>query len=169
MQLAEKRDVMTDEDGSNDKTTVVSSDGSKAPPAASLTASLIQRGYETWRDEDAEPHERQTMPDAAPEAVSETSPEAAPETSPEAAPEALEEPVGARAQQAILEEAFAEPAPAVAVPPIERAEFQSARDSAANWRLRSGPSAGFWERLIRDVSIFTIFFAVLVFAILQTM
>jgi hypothetical protein len=101
------------------------------------------------------------MPDAAPEAVS--------ETSPEAAPEALEEPVGARAQQAILEEAFAEPAPAVAVPPIERAEFQSARDSAANWRLRSGPSAGFWERLIRDVSIFTIFFAVLVFAILQTM
>ncbi len=154
---------MTDGDGSNDKATVAPNDDSKAPPAASLTASLIQRGHETWRDEDDEPFEQP----ATPEAVRE--PEPAREASPEAAPEPLEEPVGARARQAILEEAFAEPAPAVAASPIERAEFQSARDSAANWRLRSGPSAGFWERLIRDASIFTIFFAVLVFVILQTM
>ena len=91
-----------------------------------------------------------------------------PEAVPEVGPEAAEEPVDARAQQTILEEAFTEPAPAAAAPPIERSEFQSARDSAARWRLRSGPSAGFWERVIKDVSIFTIFFAVLMFAILQT-
>ncbi len=151
MHLAEKSDDMTDEDRANEKASAASKDGSKTPPAASLTASLIQRGHESWRDEDAEPFEPQATPELAPE------------------PHPSEEPVGARAQQALLEEAFTAPAPAVATAPIERAEFQSARDSAAHWRLRSGPSAGFWERLIKDVSIFTIFFAVLVFAILQTM
>ena len=79
------------------------------------------------------------------------------------------EPIGARAQQAILEETFAAPEPVAVTPPIERSEFQSARDSAANWRLLNGPPAGFWERVIRDVSIFTIVFAALVFVILQTM
>ena len=84
-------------------------------------------------------------------------------------PAVSEEPVGARAQQALLEEAFADPEPVDATSPIERSEFQSARDSAAGWSSRNSPSASFWERVVKDVSIFTIVFAVLVFAILQTM
>lgn len=153
MHLAEKSDDMTDEDRANQKAPGAPKDASKTPPAASLTAALIQRGHEARYEEEVEPIAPSTMPEATPESQ----------------PHHAEQPAGARAQQAILEEAFADPTPAVATAPIERAEFQSARDSAAHWRLRSGPSAGFWERLIKDVSIFTIFFAVLVFAILQTM
>lgn len=50
-----------------------------------------------------------------------------------------------------------------------RAEFRSARAGAAHWSLRGGPSPAFWGRAIKDASIFTICFAVLVFAILQTL
>ena len=148
-QLADKRDDMTDQEPPNDKTVAEHTDGSKAPPAASLTASLIHRDQTNWHDDEVEPVEQ-------------------PATR-EVVPEAAEEPVDARAQQAILEEVFVEPAAAPPAPPIERSEFQSARDSATRWRLRSGPSSVFWERVIKDVSIFTIFFAVLMFAILQAM
>jgi hypothetical protein len=126
-------------------------DGGSAPPAASLTAALIQRSKSDWRGAET----------ATPELQAE--------------PEVLEEAVGARAQQAVLEEAFAEeevfaePEPVVVAAPVERYEFQSVRESAAEWHLFRAPSAGFWDRLMKDVSIFTIFFAVLVFVILQIM
>jgi hypothetical protein len=164
MQLADKRDDMSDQKPSNDRAGAEPTDDSKTPPPASLTASLIHRGQTNWHDDEVEPVEQPAIPEAG----SEAGPEAGSEAGPEAGPEAAEEPADARAQQAILEEAFVEPAAAPSAPPIERSEFQSARDSATRWRLRSGPSSVFWERMIKDVSIFTIFFAVLMFAILQT-
>lgn len=51
--------------------------------------------------------------------------------------------------------------------PIERTEFRSVRESAAEWTLIRTPSIGFWDRFMRDASIFVIFFAVLVFVVLQ--
>ena len=195
MRLAEKRDDIADEDESGGKAPAVGDDKSKAPPAASLTSAVFQRRQETSRGVQVESLDLQAIPEA---------------------PEA---PVGARAQQAILEQAFSEPEftelelaapelaepelaapelaeselaeselaepalaapefvepelvepePVAVTPPIARTEFQSARDSAAHWSLRRSPFAGFWDRFFKDVSIFTIFFAVLVFVILQTM
>jgi len=78
-------------------------------------------------------------------------------------------PVGARARQAILEQAFAEQPQDGAPAMLDRAELQGARDAAAQWSNRSGLPAYFWERLARDVSIFTIVFAALVLVILQAM
>lgn len=149
MRLAEKRDDMTDDVAPVSKVPAADAEGSGSPPAASLTADLIQRRQDSSRGAPADPPEHQATPEVS---------------------EVLDdEPAGARVQQAILEKAFAEPEPVEALPPIERSEFQSARDSAAHWSLRGGPSAAFWDRVIKDVSIFTIFFAVLVFVILQTM
>jgi len=148
MRLAEKWGDMTGEDTLDGRVLEVSTDGSQASPAASLTAGLIQRGKEGWRGADI----------AGKEAPGR-----------QAVPEAAEESVGARAQQAVLEEAFAEPEPVTVTSPIERFEFQSVRDSAADWNLFRAPSASFWDRFLKDVSIFTIFFAVLVFVILQIM
>ena len=161
-QLAEKSDDMSDQEPSNEKVAASRSGGAKAPPAASLTALSVRRGHAEQREDAAEFDAPPATPEPAPE------PEPVSEPAPELAPEPEGAPVDARAQQAILEDAFVEPV-AVAAPPIERAELQSARDAAAKWRLRRSPSVGFWERVIKDASIFTIFFAVLVFAILQTM
>ena len=143
MRLAEKREDMTDEDASEGRVQEGSTDDPQISPAASLSASLIQRGKDGWRGVET-----------AVRGV-------------KAAPEGPEEPVGARAQQAVLEEKFAEPGSVSALPAIDRAEFQSVRESAAEWNLFRGPSTGFWDRFLKDVSIFTIFFAVLVFLILQ--
>ncbi len=172
MRLAEKRDVMTDEDTPDCNDLVVRADKPKAPPAASLTAELIQRGQDSGHDEQVEPIEHQAVSQVIEQQPmpQETELELMLEEAEyKNLPAVSEEPVGARAQQALLEEAFADPEPVAATSPIERSEFQSARDSAAGWSSRNSPSASFWERVVKDVSIFTIVFAVLVFAILQTM
>ena len=88
--------------------------------------------------------------------------------------DALDSPIGARAQQAFLEKAFVDLdtvdiEPLEPAAPIDRAEFESARNSATKWRLRRSASSTYWERMIRDVSIFTIVFALLLLGILQTM
>lgn len=153
MRLAEKLDDVTGEgalvdrmlEGSAEGSAEGSNDGSQASPAAALSAVLIQRGKDGWRGAGAEASEHQ------------------------ARPEGPGEPVGARAQQAVLEGVFPEPEPVTATPPIDRAEFQSVREAAAEWHLFRAPSASFWDQLLKDVSIFTIFFAVLVFVILQIM
>lgn len=149
MRLAEKLDDVTGEGALVDRmlegSAEGSNDGSQASPAAALSAVLIQRGKDGWRGAGAEASEHQ------------------------ARPEGPGEPVGARAQQAVLEEVFPEPEPVTATPPIDRAEFQSVREAAAEWHLFRAPSASFWDQLLKDVSIFTIFFAVLVFVILQIM
>lgn len=145
MRLAEKWDDMTGEDAMAGRVLEGSTDGPQASPAAALTAGLIQRGKDGWRGADTGAGERQAAPEGRPESV------------------------GARAQQTALEEAFAEPEPVTALPAIDHAEFQSVRDAAAEWHLFRAPSAGFWDRFLKDVSIFTIFFAVLVFVILQIM
>jgi hypothetical protein len=142
MRLAEKWDDMTDEDAPVGQVLEVSADGSQASPAAALTAGLIQRGKNGCLGAGAEASAQQPGP---------------------------EEPIGARAQQAVLEEVFAEPEPVTATPAIDHAEFQSVREAAAEWHLFRAPSASFWDRFLKDVSIFTIFFAVLVFVILQIM
>lgn len=121
-------------------------DGVQASPAAALSAGLILRGKkDVWRGVDTTVRGLQTASEGRPE------------------------PAGARAQQTVLEEAFAEPEPVSALPIIDHAEFQSVREAAAEWHLFRAPSASFWERFLKDVSIFTIFFAVLVFVILQIM
>lgn len=145
MQLAQKWDDLTGDGALAGRALEGSTDGAQASPAAALTAGLIQRGKDGWRGADAEAPEQQVVP------------------------EVLDEPVGARPQQAVLEEMFAEPEPVTALPAIDRAEFQSVREAAAEWHLFRAPSAGFWDRFLKDVSIFTIFFAVLVFVILQIM
>lgn len=146
MRLAEKRDDMTDEISPDSATPTGPADDCGVPPAASLTAGLIQRGRDGWRRANSEPTEHR------------------------AATAAPEEPVvGARAQQAVLEEAFPAREPVAAIAAIDRSDFQSVREAAAEWHLFRAPAAGFWDRLMRDVSIFTIFFAVLVFVILQIM
>lgn len=78
-------------------------------------------------------------------------------------------PIGARAQQAILEQAFAEESPRDGSPTLDRAGLQGAREAAAQWNERPSLPPYFWERLARDASIFIIVFALLVFAILQAM
>ena len=168
MQLAKKQDEMDKKNPPHSKALVVYTDRPKAPPAASLSSASVQRGKDSWGGFQVEQIEQQVMQEAShlPEepVVARVQPAVL-----EQAPEVLEEPVGARAQQAVLEQAFEEPEPVVVTSPIDRSEFQSTRDSAAHWSLRSRPLGSYWERVIRDVSIFTIFFAVLVFAILQTM
>ena len=172
MRLAEKRDDMIDESTPENNEPAADADKPKAPPAASLTAQLIQRVQDESQDRHAEPVQPVVIPGAVrrpamPEVIDhQPSPQASER---DAMDEPPNEQFGARAQQAILEETFAAPEPVVVTSPIERSEFQSARVSAANWRLLNGPPAGFWERVIRDVSIFTIVFAALVFVILQTM
>ncbi len=146
MRLAEKWDDMTDEDAPVGRVLGASPDGSQASPAAALTANLIQRGKDGWHGADTQAGGLQVVPEEAPE-----------------------KPVGARAQQAVLEEVFAEPEPVSALPAIDHTEFQSVREAAAEWHLFRAPSASFWDRFLKDVSIFTIFFAVLVFVILQIM
>lgn len=150
MRLAEKWDDMTDEDAPVGQAPGRSADGTagsvQALPAAALTAGLVQRGKDGWNGADTQARELQIVPEEGPE-----------------------EPVGARAQQAVLEEVFAEPEPVSALPAIDHAEFQSVREAAAEWHLFRAPSASFWDRFLKDVSIFTIFFAVLVFVILQIM
>lgn len=149
MRLAEKLDDVTGEGALVDRmlegSAEGSTDGSQASPAAALSAVLIQRGKDGWRGAGTEASGHQALP------------------------EGPGEPVGARAQQAVLEEVFPEPEPVTATPPIDRAEFQSVREAAAEWHLFRAPSASFWDQLLKDVSIFTIFFAVLVFVILQIM
>ena len=181
MRLAEKRDGMIDDSTPETTEPAANTDRPKAPPAASLTAQLIQRVQDESQARRAEPAPSVVIPGAArrpvkpaviehqatPQPIEHRS--SAPAGNSDATAVWPDEPVGARAQQAILEQAFAEPEPVTAAPPIERSEFQSARDSAATWRSRNGPPVGFWERVIKDVSIFTIVFALLVFAILQTM
>ncbi len=168
MRLAKKQDAADEKNLPHNKALVVYTDRPKAPPAASLSSVSVQRGKDSWGGFQVEQIEQQMMQETAhlPEkpVVEQVQPAIL-----ELAPEALEEPVGARAQQADLEQAFEEPEPVVVTSPIDRSEFQSTRDSAAHWSLRSRPLGSYWERVIRDVSIFTIFFAVLVFAILQTM
>ncbi|MDH3738032.1 MAG: hypothetical protein OER92_02480 [Alphaproteobacteria bacterium] len=184
MQLAEKQDMTADKSPSDDDTEptslVVYADKPKASPAASLSANLIPRRHDSLGGVQVAELRQQAAAQAAPprpepvvepiahamseEAVLPPAAAAMPDMS-----EAPESPIGARAQQAILNQAFDELEPVTATSPIERSEFTSARESAAHWSLRSGPSSSYLERIIRDISIFTIFFAVLVFAILQTM
>ncbi len=168
MRLAKKLDAAYEKNTPRSKALVVYTDRPKAPPAASLSSASVQRGKDSWGGFQVEHIEQQVMQNTShlPEksVVEQVRPAVL-----EQAPEVLEEPVGARAQQAVLEQAFEEPEPVVVTSPIDRSEFQSTRDSAAHWSLRSRPLGSYWERFIRDVSIFTIFFAVLVFVILQTM
>jgi len=149
MRLAVKWDGMTGDDagvgGVPEMFTEVSADGSQASPAAALTAGLIQRGKGVWRGVDATVRGLQAAPEGRPELA------------------------GARAQQTHLVEAYAAPEPVTPLPAIDHAEFQSVREAAADWPLFRAPSANFWERFLKDVSIFTIFFAILVFVILQIM
>ncbi len=189
MRLAEKRDDLADERASDGRARTASGDNGHAP-AASLTADLILRGQrdgqqdEQHQDEQCQGAQRDVAPDPLPQSDPLPQPEPADEPS---------GPTGARAQQAVLEEAFAEPEPepeleqavvappapvkpssgrsklAEMTPPLQRTEFEATRASAERWGLRGGPSAGFWDRFVKDVSIFTIFFAVLILAILQTM
>ena len=174
MQLAEKQDMTASKNPPKDadapadsKSLTVYANKPKASPAASLSAHLIPRRQDSWGGVQVAQIEQQARPQA-PRVHVEPAVEPPPRMMPEVSDEP-ESPMGARPQQAILEQAFDELEPVAATAPIERSEFQSARDSAADWSMRSGPSSSYWERIIRDVSIFTIFFAVLVFAILQTM
>ncbi len=172
MRLAEKQDDTADKvtpeanaappDG---KAVVVFAEKPKAPPPATLSASLIPRRTDSSGGIQVEQIEQRAMPAAQ---VHTSAHPPAQQIIPET-PDIVEDPVGARAQQAILEKAFEDLEPVEAISPIERSEFQSARDSAAGWSLRRSPSASYWERVIRDASIFTIFFAVLVLVILQAM
>ncbi|MFT5182879.1 MAG: hypothetical protein ACI8S3_002772 [Alphaproteobacteria bacterium] len=174
MRLADKQDDMAESTPPEDvtsppdsKAVIVYAEKPKAAPAASLSASLVLRRHDSWEGIQVE----QIEPRATPKApdVSETRVRAPVQEAMPNAPEITDEPIGVRAQQAILEKAFEALEPVEATAPIERSEFQSARDSAAGWRIRRGRSSNYWERVIKDVSIFTIFFAVLVLVILQAM
>ncbi len=175
MRLAEKHDNRaegippdSDKNSPGGKSLVVYAEKPKAPPPASLSANLIQRRNDNWGGIQVEQLEQQAMPQASEAVEAPRGPQRAHQAQ-HTMPEAPGEPIGARAQQAILEQAFEELEPVAATSPIERSEFQSARDSAAHWSLRRSPSGSYWERVIKDVSIFTIVFAVLVLAILQAM
>ena len=171
MQLAEKRDAVTDEEQSPGRAAKAGGAAAKSP-AASLTAELVRRTQEDL-------HAIQDPPGDGPAVPDPVEPPTGTQILPvsDAAIEPPEQPVGARAQQAMLADAFADPdeefaPPSEAIPvamPIERSEFESTRHAAENWKARSGPPASFWERLAKDVAIFTIVFAALTFAILQTM
>jgi hypothetical protein len=195
--VAENMPPEDDTSPPDSKAVIVYPEKEKAAPAASLSASLVLRQHDSWEGiqvEQIEPWATPKAPDVsetrirapvqkAPD-VSETRVRAPVQRAPnvsetrvrapvqEAMPNASEisdEPISVRAQQAILEKAFEALEPVEATAPIERSEFQSARDSAAGWRIRRGRSSNYWERIIKDVSIFTIFFAILVLAILQAM
>ena len=168
MRLADKQDDTADEIAPrNDavppagKALVVFAETPKAPPAASLTATLIQRRNDGGAGLKVGQIEQRVIPTALEASLV--------QPAMRDVPDILDEPVGARAQQVILEKAFEDLQPVEATSPIERSEYQSARDSAAGWSLRRSPSSSYWERVIRDVSIFTIFFAVLVLAIFQAL
>jgi hypothetical protein len=181
MRLAEKPDDMAentpvkDDDVPPDgKTMVVFAEKPKASPPASLSANLIPRRENSWGGVRVDQIEQQAMPGATQPAAEE--PVQAPPIGtvlPEVE-DALDSPVGARAQQAFLEKAFVDLdtvdiEPLEPAAPIDRAEFESARNSATKWRLRRNASGTYWERMIKDVSIFTIVFALLLLVILQTM
>jgi hypothetical protein len=189
MRLAYKQDDMAENTPPEDDTSppdskavIVYAEKEKAPPAASLSASLVLRQHDSREAIQVQQVEQRAMPEApdvseaqvpapvqkAPD-VSETRVRAPLQEAMPDAPEISDEPIGVRAQQAILEKTFEALEPVEATAPIERSEFQSARDSAAGWRIRRGRPSNYWERIIKDVSIFTIFFAVLMLVILQAM
>jgi len=157
MRLAEKRDEQAPATASEDQRPDAQDGAAKAPPA-SLTATAVRRRHDDARDFEEDDFLGQGEPSAPlVEVVADDAP----------AHDLPPEPIGARAQQAILEQAFVEPAPPEAAPTIERTEFQSARDSAAQWDLSESPPPDFWERLIKDAAISIIVFAMLVFFVLQ--
>ena len=186
MRLAEKPDDMAENtpvkdndippDGASPdgKAVVVFAEKPKASPPASLSANLIPRRENSWGGVKVDQIEQQATPAATQPAAEKPAPappiaDVLPEVE-----DALDSPVGARAQQAFLEKAFVDldsvdMEPLEPAAPIDRAEFESARNSATKWRLRRNPSGTYWERMIRDVSIFTIVFALLLLVILQTM
>ena len=167
-------DVAPDGKTPDGKTMVVFVEKPKASPPASLSANLIPRRENSWGGVKVDQIEQQTSPGTTQPRAEETAP--APPVAavlPEVE-EALDSPIGARAQQAFLEKAFVDLdtvdiEPLEPTAPIDRAEFESARNSATKWRLRRNASSTYWERMIRDVSIFTIVFALLLLGILQTM
>ncbi|NKB50514.1 MAG: hypothetical protein GKS02_14250 [Alphaproteobacteria bacterium] len=175
MRLAEKPDDLAentppekDDVPPDNKALVVFADKPKAPPPASLSANLIPRHKDNWGGVQVEQIEQRVAPTTAvPSEVPAWSPQEEPAVADTA--ENIDEAFGARAQQAILEKAFVDLEPVAAAEPIDRAEFESARSSASKWRLYRSPSSSYWERVIKDASIFIIVFAVLLLVILQTM